>query len=210
LVGWLVDVSILKAELEGNTCDKVLHFIQEKPGCHLRQIKNQIGLSMGSVQYQLFRLEKMGKITSIRRGLYKFYFLSGVFHDNEKDILQVLGQETAREILMFIIERKNPTQTDIVNTIKISAPSVNWHVSRLIALKIIYETKDGKYKRYQLTSGNNDYSKYIVSLLKNYYPSIWDNWSNRLAEMFLSLSSREEEKEEQDDYDNDNDNDNNR
>jgi hypothetical protein len=25
-------------------------------------------------------------------------------------------------------------------------------------------------------------------LLKNYYPGIWDKWSNRLAEMFLSLS----------------------
>jgi hypothetical protein len=24
--------------------------------------------------------------------------------------------------------------------------------------------------------------------LKNYYPVIWDKWSNRLAEMFLSLS----------------------
>ena len=195
-------MSILKAELEGNTCDKVLLFIQQNPGCHLRQIKNQVGMSMGSVQYQLFRLEKMGKITSIRRSLYKFYFLSGVFHDNEKDVLQVLSQETARQILMFIIERKNPTQTDIVDIMKISAASVNWHIRRLISFKIIYETKDGKYKRYQLTGGNTDYSKYIVSLLKNYYPSIWDNWSNRLAEMFLSLSAREEE----DDYDNDNDN----
>jgi predicted transcriptional regulator len=189
----------LKAELEGNTCDKVLLVIQRNPGCHLRQIKNQIGMSMGAVQYQLLRLEKIGKITSIRRGLYKFYFLSGVFHDNEKDVLQVLSQETPRQILMFIIEQKNPTQTDIVKTIKISAASVNWHIRRLISFKIIYETRDGKYKRYQLTGGNTNYSKYIVSLLKNYYPSIWDNWSNRLAEMFLSLSTKEEE-----------DNDNNR
>jgi hypothetical protein len=29
--------------------------------------------------------------------------------------------------------------------------------------------------------------------LKNYYPSIWDNWSNRLAEMFLSMSKEEEQ-----------------
>jgi predicted transcriptional regulator len=178
----------MKAELEGDIYSKVLDFIQQNPGCHLRQIKNEIGMSMGSVQYQLFRLEKNGRITSIRRGLYKFYFLSGIFHDNEKDILQVLRQETARQILLFVIEQKNPTQTDIVNTIGISAASVNWHIRRLISFKLIYEIKDGRYKRYQLTGGSRDYSKYIVDLLKNYYPSIWNSWSNRLAEMFLHLS----------------------
>jgi predicted transcriptional regulator len=183
----------MKAELEGDDMySKVLVYIQQNPGCHLRRIKNDIGMSMGSVQYQLFRLEKRGRITSIRRGLYKFYFLSGIFRDNEKVILQVLSQETAREILLFVIEQKNPTQTDIVNSMRISAASVNWHIRRLIALKIIFEIKEGRYKRYQLTGGSSDYSRYIVGLLKNYYPRIWDNWSSRLAEMFLHLSIQED------------------
>ena len=141
---------------------------------------------MGTAQYQLARLEKIGKITSTKKGLYKFYFPYGIFQDNEKHILQVLSQETAREILMFIIERKNPTQLDIVGKIGISSASANWHVKRLIAFKIIDEVREGKYKRYQLH--DFDDSKYIVALLKNYYPGIWDKWSNRLAEMFLSLS----------------------
>ena len=167
----------------------MLHFIQEKPGCHLRQIKKELHISMGTAQYQLARLEKIGRITSTKKGLYKYYFPSGIFQDNEKHILQVLNQETAREILMFIIERNNPTQSDIVNKIGISAASVNWHVRRLIAFKIIDELREGKYKRYQLY--DLDDSKYIVALLKNYYPSIWNKWSNRLAEMFLSLSRRD-------------------
>jgi predicted transcriptional regulator len=175
----------VKADLEGNT-DKVLRFIQEKPGCHLRQIQKELDISVGSVQYQLARLEEMRKITSARRGSYKFYFQSRIFKDNEKNILQVLSQETARKVLMFIIERKNPTHKDIVKSIGISAPSVNWHVGRLIALKLIEREKKGKYTRYQL-SDSADF-KCIVALLKNYYPVIWDKWSNRLAEMFLSLS----------------------
>jgi DNA-binding MarR family transcriptional regulator len=57
----------MKAELEGDDMySKVLVYIQQNPGCHLRRIKNEIGMSMGSVQYQLFRLEKRGRITSIR------------------------------------------------------------------------------------------------------------------------------------------------
>ncbi len=176
---------IVNAGIQGNG-GKVLRFIQEKPGCHLRLIKNELGISIGSVQYQLLKLEKMQRITSSRRGSYKFYFLHGVFKDNEKNLLQVLRQETAREILMFIIERKNPTQTDIVNSIGISAASVNWHIKHLIDFKVIERAKRGKYTIYQLSHSID--SKNIVTLLKNYYPGIWDKWSDRLAEMFLSLS----------------------
>jgi predicted transcriptional regulator len=174
-----------------DTVDKVLYFIQDNPGCHLRRIKRAMNVSMGTVQYQLDKLEKMGRITSSRSGLYKYYFAAGLFKENEKDILEVLTHETARRILMFIIEQKSPTQTDIVNSVKISARSISWHVGRLVALKIITEIKDGKYKRYQLLE--ND-AKYILTLLKSYYPSIWDKWSMRVVEMFLSLSiSREKE-----------------
>jgi DNA-binding transcriptional ArsR family regulator len=88
----------VKADLEGNT-DKVLRFIQEKPGCHLRQIQKELDISVGSVQYQLARLEEMLKITSARRGSYKFYFPYGIFKDNEKNILQVLSHKEIYRIL---------------------------------------------------------------------------------------------------------------
>jgi predicted transcriptional regulator len=183
-------LAVMRVSLERNT-DKVLHFIQTYPGRHLRQIKNELDMSMGTLQYQLVQLEKMGRITSIRRGLYKFYFPSGIFQDNEKGILEILSQETSREILMFIIERKRPIQTDIVNSIGISAASVNWHIKHLIASRLIKEIRIGRYKKYQL---QNEYkSKYIVDLLKNYYPGVWKNWSSRLAEMFLGLSNKNEE-----------------
>ena len=171
-----------------DTVDKVLFFIQDNPGCHLRRIKREIGISMGTVQYHLHKLEKMGRVTSTRRGLYKYYFPAGLFRENEKEILEVLTHETARKILMFIIEQKSPTQTDIVNSVRISAKSISWHVGRLIALKMIREIKDGKYKRYQL----QDDAKDILTLLRSYYPSVWDKWSMRVVEMFLSLSSSRE------------------
>ncbi|MGB5090748.1 MAG: winged helix-turn-helix transcriptional regulator [Nitrososphaeraceae archaeon] len=174
-------------ESEGNV-DKLLCFIQGNPGSHLRRIKREMGISMGTVQYHLDKLEKMGRVTSTRRGLYKYYFPAGLFRENEKDILEVLTHETTRKILMFIIEQNSPTQTDIVNSVRISARSISWHVGRLIALKMIKEIKDGKYKRYQL----QDDAKDILTLLRNYYPSVWDKWSMRVVEMFLSLSSNQE------------------
>lgn len=174
-------------EVNSNTI-KVLQYIQENPGCHLRQIKRELTMSMGTIQYHLNLLEKQGKVSSERHNLHKYYFPIGLFEQNEKDILKILNQETAREILFIIMEKK-PTQTDIANIIKISSASVNWHMKRLIELGLVLEQKDGKFKRYTLGID----TKHIVSLMKNYHPNIWNRWSDRLAEMFLSLSKEDKE-----------------
>jgi predicted transcriptional regulator len=171
----------------GETSERILHFVQNNPGCHLRKVKEMIGISQGTVQYHTDRLEKMGRITSTRSGLYKHYFPVGVFENNEKEILQVLSQETARRILMFIVEEQAPTQTDIANNIEISASSVNWHIRRLIEFRLVKEIKEGKYKRYQLEDRKVS-SKYITALMRNYYPAVWEKWSDRLIEIFLSMS----------------------
>lgn len=174
--------------LHSNT-DRILKFIHERPACHLRQIKKELGISMGTVQHHLNRLEKEGKITSVRNGLYKYYFPIGMFQAKERNLLQILSQETARDILFFIVEKKNPSQSDIVTSIGISSAAVNWHISRLLELDLIDENKDGKFKRYKL----NVDSKYLIALMKNYYPNIWSIWSSRIAETFLSLSQSDKE-----------------
>jgi predicted transcriptional regulator len=179
----------VSAEL-GETADRILQFIQNNPGCHLRGIKDMIQISQGTVQYHTDRLEKLGRITCTTSGLYKHYFPVGVFQNNEKEILQILSQETTRQILMYIVEQQSPTQTDIVNSVGISASSVNWHMKRLLEFKLVDEIKEGKYKRYQLHDRKVS-SKYITALMRNYYPAIWEKWSDRLIEIFLSFSGRE-------------------
>ena len=174
---------------EDNTTNQILRFIEENPSCHLRKIKKELDLAMGTVQYHLDRLEKAGRITSQKQGLHKHYFLVGAFEENEKQLLEVLSNETAREILMFIIEQKYPSQSEISRHMGISSPSVSWQIKRLQDYRVIDEIKEGKSKRYKLHGD----SKQFVALLKNYYPSIWNRWSNRLAEIFLSLSQGEEQ-----------------
>jgi predicted transcriptional regulator len=176
-------------EPEDNTTAQIFRFIQENPSCHLRKIKKELDLAMGTVQYHLDKLEKGGRITSQRQGLHKYYFVVGAFEENEKQLLEVLSNETAREILMFIIEQKYPSQSEISKHMRISSPSVSWQIKRLQDYRVIDEIKEGKFKRYKLHGDSNQ----VVALLKNYYPSIWNRWSNRLAEMFLSLSQGEKQ-----------------
>ena len=71
--------------------DRVFEFIYNNPGSHFRKIKKELNLSVGTIQYQLNKLEKDGKIISIHHRFYKFYFPNGIFQDHEKQILQVLN-----------------------------------------------------------------------------------------------------------------------
>lgn len=167
-----------------NNSDRILKFIEANPGCHLRQLKRELSLSMGTVQYHLNALERGGKIISERFNLHRYYFPSGLFEASERNILKILNQQTARKILMLILERKSPTQTDIAAHLGIAAASVSWHIKRLVELGIILESREGKYRKYQLAVQPSD----IISLLKNYRPTLWNTWNDRLAEMFLSLS----------------------
>lgn len=173
---------------ENENTQRVLQFILENPGCHLRQIKRDLNMSMGTVQYHLNSLEKTGRVISEKHDLYRYYFPIGSFGALERNILKILNQDSEREILLFIIERKDPTQTDIVNYIKISHGTANWHLKRLIDYGIIREEKEGKFKKYHLNGSHNN----VVKLLQSYHSSIWNQWSNRLAELFLSVSSEED------------------
>jgi predicted transcriptional regulator len=46
-----------KTPLNSNK-DRILRFIQNNPGCYLRQIRNELDLSMGSVQISLLPAPK--------------------------------------------------------------------------------------------------------------------------------------------------------
>jgi predicted transcriptional regulator len=169
---------------ENENTEKVLRFIQKNPGCHMRQIKKDLDLAMGTTQYHLNLLEKMGRIVSEKAESNRFFFPVGTFGDLERNILKILNRDSAREILLYIIEEKNPTQTDIANSVKISPGTANWHISKLLDYNIISEQQEGKFKKYIL-NGN---PHVVISLLKNYHKTKWNSLSNKLAELFMDMT----------------------
>ncbi|MGA7978175.1 MAG: winged helix-turn-helix transcriptional regulator [Nitrososphaeraceae archaeon] len=163
--------------------DAIRDFIQRNPGSHLRRIKKELNISMGTVQYQLNRLEKNGIITSSKRGFYRYYFPVAI-KGFDREILEILSQDTVSQIIRFIIEKKIPTQIEIAKEVGISHASINWHMQRLIELDVIEEIKDGNYKRYRII-GKHERWVNMLAFMKNYYPSLWNKWSSRITEFFL-------------------------
>jgi DNA-binding MarR family transcriptional regulator len=165
---------------------RVHSYIKNNPGSHLRRISKELVIAIGDIQYQLKILEGIGLIKSRRMGLYKTYYPVSILGERSENILAVLQQETLRDILLHLIENPGATQSDIAHHKGFTAPTINWHMSRLIEMGLVYTCRERRFVKYYVEGDIDD----IVSLLKSYHPSTWNTLSNRLASLFLDLSSQ--------------------
>ncbi|MDA4125316.1 MAG: winged helix-turn-helix transcriptional regulator [Thaumarchaeota archaeon] len=169
------------------TQSKVYDYIKTHPGIHLRKIGRELGLATGDVQYHLYKLENQGRVNSSRRGLYKLFYPSDLFGETQKKLLGVLSQETAREVLLNVIQNPNTSQEELALILQVSQPTISWHIKRLVELGILQKEQKGRTVAYQVLGNTAE----ILIFMENYHPSAWEKWSSRLADMVLALSGDE-------------------
>jgi DNA-binding transcriptional ArsR family regulator len=161
----------------------IYKYIINYPGVHLRKIFRELRLAMGDTQYQLFVLEKEGKIKSKRVGNHRHYYPLTIPNEQNELILAFLRQETIREILIYLMENPGSSQQALANFMNVSAPTIKWYMSRLMESEIVMASKEGKIVRYFIKD-----PKSLVSSLKNYMPHLWNGLINRFAEKFFEIS----------------------
>jgi predicted transcriptional regulator len=168
---------------------QILAFIGTHPGTHLREIRRQLNLAMGVIQYHLYALEREQKIVARRRGLYKRFYAASVFGDSQLEILDVLSQETERDIVLFLIQNPSATQKEVSENAGISRATVNWHVRRLSDSGLLTAKHEGSNVKYEVRGDRAD----IITLLKSYHPMIWERWADRLANVLAEISEARQE-----------------
>ncbi len=139
---------------------------------------------MGHVQYHLRRLERDGRITSMRRGLYRFFYPSTLFGARQRDVLSVLSLDTPRELLLNIVEKPGSTQEALAQATSVSQPTVSWHLKRLVDLGVVTREQEGRTIAYRVVGGGAE----IAAFIKAYHPTVWERWSSRLADIFIAYS----------------------
>jgi predicted transcriptional regulator len=177
-------------EDESEIRDQIYSYIKENPGAHLRMITRELQMGMGATQHHLDILEKSGKIRSKRINIYRHYYAVEVL-EAEHNILAFLRQETARDILVYLMEHTRSTQIDIINFMGFSAPTISWHMSRLEEAGLVSSIKEGRTVRYEVVDIQR-----MAAALKTYHSNIWDKLLSRFAELFLQLSSDSEENDD--------------
>lgn len=147
---------------------------------------------MGVVQYHLYNLEKERKVVSRRKGLHKRFYPALVFSEHEQEVLDVLSQETERDLLMYLLRNPNSTQKELSEYAQISPGTINWHMKRLTGSTLVIAKREGQYVKYVV----NGETEGILSLVKSYHPSAWARWADRFANALTEISSQPQAEEE--------------
>ena len=112
--------------------------------------------------------------------------------NTSRRILDVLSQETERDLLLYLIRNPNATQKQLSEYSKISAGTINWHMKRLGQSGLVSIRREGQFVKYKV---DVDWQE-ILKLLQNYHPSVWETWADRLADTINELASPTVESEE--------------
>jgi predicted transcriptional regulator len=163
--------------------NKLIRHINEQPGIRYRELLRLSGLSNGVLTYHITNLEKSRQIIVDRNNKTKTTrYYSNYIPAEETDIIGCIRNNSARQIILFILDHDSCTFNEIIEYTKKAPSTISWHLKRLKAAGVISILYTGHcqhiYKVRDFESVTNVLSKYKESftdkIVNNYTESMED------------------------------------
>lgn len=152
----------------------IREYIETHPGVHFNRIVRELDFASGQVQYHVRRLLSNEQI--VETHLYgRTHYYPPEYDDWERTALALFRRETAREILLYLLEHEPATPKEIVEFLDIARSTFEWHLDHLVTQGIVEKRSD---QPVTLTLAHPDRT---VRLLTKVTPSV----SDQLADRFL-------------------------
>lgn len=144
---------------------QIYNLIKNDPGIYFREICDRLGLSIGTVQYQLDLLVKKGIVTVRQDGRYKRFFEAEKYAETEMRIISFLKHPTTRHILVAL-QASPCTHKELTGLLGISSQALTWQMNRLKKTGFICAIADNLTIKYFLTSEADNLVKIACLQLK--------------------------------------------
>ena len=162
---------------------KLIRHINEQPGIRYRELLRLSGLSNGVLTYHITNLEKSRQIIVDRNNKTKTTrYYSNYIPAEETDIIGCIRNNSARQIIVFILDHDSCTFNEIIEYTKKAPSTISWHLKRLKAAGVISILYTGHcqhiYKVRDFESVTNVLSKYKESFtdkIVNNYTEIMED-----------------------------------
>ncbi|MEM2760901.1 MAG: winged helix-turn-helix transcriptional regulator [Nitrososphaerales archaeon] len=160
--------------------DVLLQHVRKNPGIRYRELLRLTSLSNGVLTYHLAILEKSGKIQVRRKNRKTSYYPLDV-SAKEADIIACLKADTARQIILFMLDHDLCTFNEIVEHTGRAPSTVSWNLARLRDAGIM-KVRYGEYSLYELTD-----RQAVTEILSRYKGNFLDRIVNNYTEMINEL-----------------------
>lgn len=145
--------------------ERVFTSIRDHPGIHYRELERETGTNRGTLAYHLEILEQTHKILTAKSSGHTRYFENnGKYSELEQKILSSLNNDKKSTILHVLLDSP-ATQAELGTFLKISHPSVAWHMKWLCHEGIVSVQKNKRHRTYYLNQES-------AMFLQDYFSSI--------------------------------------
>jgi predicted ArsR family transcriptional regulator len=122
------------------TRGEIMAYILTNPGVYMREVSEDLGLSIGVVQYHVWVLSKNGEIEECRSGRYRRFFGARRYGEVERTIISLMRQRTAGRILGVLSDTQPLPHMELANLLGITSQALTWHMKRLKSMCMVEGT----------------------------------------------------------------------
>lgn len=168
--------------LDSETRKTIYGCIAASPGLHFREIQRRLNLGTGTLDYHLHLLRRQGSIRAEKSGKFtRYYTTDKLFEEKEKSILNLLRNENFRHIVIYLLEHRNPSASEISSALGFSPSRLSWHLKTLLGSNVVEQKKNGRHRFYSLKS-----PKDMAGYLKAHRASFLDGIVDRFIDAWAS------------------------
>jgi len=121
------------------TRSRVQDHVQATPGVHFNQLKRDLDLATGQVQYHLNRLVD-DETLAVERVCGRAHYFDPAFDAWERRTLAFLRRETAREIIVRVHAAETMRPSTLTEELDLARSTVAWHVSNLTEADVLVKS----------------------------------------------------------------------
>lgn len=161
---------------------RIRNHVAAHPGIHFNELTRQLDLAPGQVQYHLKRLLSAQKL--VEHQLYgRTHYFAPAYDEWEQGALALLRRETARDIVVCLLDRERATPGDVVDELDIARSTLEWHLDHLTAQGVVKKERDS-HNRVTLTL---ERPVETAELLQVISPALPDRLVDRFTRLFDRL-----------------------
>ena len=144
----LVDTASAEPSEGGeSTRHAIVGYLSTTPGAHFSKVRDDLGLGTGETQYHLEELLDRGAVVAYADGDYRRFVPAGRFSPFERTALGHLRRETARGVLITLLESPDATGREIADRVGVSPATVSRTLADLTAADLVDRNEEIRVRR---------------------------------------------------------------
>ena len=134
--------------LDLETRRRIYVHIVDRPGQFLRELQRELGMAMGTLEFNLAALEKAGLIRVAESENKRFF--PAEMPPEDRRLLSVLRQRIPRGIVVELLRSTEASPRRMAEGLGVGPTTLNYHLAKLAAAGVLERRREGRVSRYRL------------------------------------------------------------